>query len=329
MNRFRSHRTNHSHGLWRDSISDEPIGNEFIPLLAAGVAGRLSVLPVVLYLPSVMGRPIWDDVGLISGEAFGQNTWLSAMTHPFLGGYFRPLTSVSLGCWIPSYARTSPFYYHQTNILRARAHGGFGRLLERSRITQRKAAGFWAGVFFATQPFQVGAAAWIGGRTDALSAFFLAAFMVGLVQYHRTLINGIRNHSAAAEDLQSGSLPSRGRGWGEGASALPRVHDERSEKPSNAKVHTTPSKAGWLVIASSSPLLLAGLSKEQAIAIFPAAPLSCVCVWEQEVEGRLAVVHPVCVSPRWCTWSWGSETRRGSLASLPGSSICSTWRSGR
>ena len=44
----------------------------------------------------------------------------------------------------------------------------------------------FAGLFFATQPLQVGATAWIGGRTDVLSAMFLAAFMVTLVKYHQT-----------------------------------------------------------------------------------------------------------------------------------------------
>jgi len=43
-----------------------------------------------------------------------------------------------------------------------------------------------AGLFFAAQPMQVGAAAWIGGRTDALSALFLSALLVSLVLYHQT-----------------------------------------------------------------------------------------------------------------------------------------------
>jgi len=174
-------------------------------------------LSILLYLPSLMGGSIWDDDDLISGSGFGRANLLTAWVHPFLGHYFRPLTTVSI-LIDSSYANQTPFYYHETNIL---FHAFTAVLVSclALLITQKKLAGILAGIFFTTQPLQVGAASWIGGRTDALSAFFLAAFMVSLVKYHQT------------------------------------------------------SHRNWL-IASTITFLLAALSKEQAVFILPAVPLS-------------------------------------------------------
>lgn len=142
------------------------------------------IFSIALYLPSMMGGAIWDDDDLISGKAFGMNTFLSAFTKPFLGHYFRPLTSASF-VLDSSFAKQTPFFYHQTNVL---LHAITAVLIAclAILITKKQMAGILAGLFFATQPLQVGAAAWIGGRTDVLSAMFLAAFMVTLVQYHQT-----------------------------------------------------------------------------------------------------------------------------------------------
>jgi len=172
---------------------------------------------IALYLPSLLGGAIWDDDDLISGAAFGKNTFISAFTKPFLGHYFRPLTSASF-VMDSSFAKSTPFFYHQTNMM---LHALTAVLIACLAlcITQKQVAGILAGVFFAAQPLQVGAAAWIGGRTDVLSAFFLAAFMVTLVQYHQT------------------------------------------------------KKAPWL-IASTVTFFLAALSKEQALFVLPAVPLS-------------------------------------------------------
>src|ERR1019366_5137207 len=111
-----------------------------------------------------------------------KNTLVAAFTHPFLGHYFRPLTSASF-VFDSSFAKQTPFFYHQTNIL---IHAITAVLVAclTLLITKKKVAGVLAGLLFATQPLQVGAAAWIGGRTDVLSAMFLAAFMVALVQYY-------------------------------------------------------------------------------------------------------------------------------------------------
>jgi len=136
---------------------------------------------IVLYLPSIMGGAIWDDIELISGHAFGKNTFQAAFTNPFLGRYFRPLTSASF-VFDSSFAKSTPFFYHQTNILLHAITAVLVACLAIT-ITQKKSAGILAGLFFVTQPMQVGAAAWIGGRTDVLSALFLTAFLICLIRY--------------------------------------------------------------------------------------------------------------------------------------------------
>jgi len=174
---------------------------------------------IILYLPSLMGGAIWDDVDLIKGKAFGGNTLVAAFTKPFLGHYFRPFTSASFVI-DSSYAKETPFFYHQTNILLHAVTAVFVSCLVLA-ITDKKGAGILAGLFFAAQPLQVAAAGWIGGRTDVLSAFFLAAFMLCLVRYHKA---------------------------------------------------ATSNKV-WLALATLM-FLFGALAKEQALAIFPAVPLS-------------------------------------------------------
>ena len=165
----------------------------------------------------MMGAATWDDDLLISGAGLGGNRFVTSFTHPFLGIYYRPLTSFSFAV-DSAFSNQTPFYYHQTNILLHALTAVLVCCLG-FLITRKQVAGVLAGLFFATQPMQVGAAAWIGGRTDDLSGLFLALFMVSLVCYH---IN---------------------------------------------------PKRGWLALSVVS-FLLAALSKEQAVFIFPAASLS-------------------------------------------------------
>lgn len=150
---------------------------------------------IMLYLPAMMGAAIWDDFELIDGSGFGKNNLVSALTKPFLKHYFRPMTSVSFVV-DSGFAKATPFFYHQTNIL---LHAVTALLIAclTLAVTKRMCAGIAAGLFFAAQPVQVGATAWIGGRTDVLSAFFLAAFMLTLVFYHQSAKKGWLFGSAA------------------------------------------------------------------------------------------------------------------------------------
>lgn len=184
-----------------------------LPLALTGIF----LISIALYVPTLKGGPIWDDTQLISGAGFGHNDFASAFTRPFLGHYFRPLTSASLV--IDSLiGGKNPLFYHWTNLL---LHAITAVLVSclTLLISRRRSAAVLAGIFFATQPLQVGATAWIGGRTDALSAMFLTAMMVALVQHFGT------------------------------------------------------GQKRWLP-ASVFCFLLASLSKEQAIFVLPAVPLS-------------------------------------------------------
>lgn len=192
------------------------------------------VISVAFYLRSLQGQPIWDDHMLISGEIFGGNTLRAALTHPF-ATYFRPLTALSF-VLDTSYCRGNPFFYHQTNVL---LHSFAAVLVSCLAfvLTNSRRAGVLAGLFFAGQAMQVGAVGWIGGRTDALSTLFLAAFLVTLVQHIKT------------------------------------------------------SRRVWLVVSVVS-LLLAALSKEQAIAALPAVPLAVFLLGSRRWKDALVVSAP-------------------------------------
>ncbi len=192
------------------------------------------VISVAFYLKGLSGLPIWDDHMLISGEVFGGNTVLAALTHPF-ATYFRPLTALSFVI-DTSYGHGNPFFYHQTNVL---LHAVTAVLVSCLAfvITNSRRAGIFSGVFFAVQSMQVGAVGWIGGRTDALSSLFLAAFLLTLVQYIKT----------------------SGRAW---------------------------------FIASLCSLLLAALSKEQAIAALIAVPFAVQMIGNRPFKNVIAVSAP-------------------------------------
>ncbi len=193
------------------------------------------LLSIALYLPSIKGDFVWEDAALANGHALGGNTFVAAFTKPFLGHYFRPLTSASF-VFDSLFATQTAFSYHQTNIL---LHAITAVLIAclAMALTQKQWAGILAGLFFATQPIQVGAAAWIGGRTDALSAMFVAAFLVTLVVYHQT------------------------------------------------------SRTRWLA-ATTVCFFLAALSKEQALAILPAVPLSVFVFGSRKWKDALRICIP-------------------------------------
>lgn len=130
---------------------------------------------VVVYLPALTGRFIWDDRVIMDGQAIGGGrSFLACWTSPFLSNYYRPMVSTSFYLEKSIFGPT-PFWFHQTNILihlltTAALIGAMLRLTESRRIA------LIAGLLFAVQPAQVGAVAWIGGRTDSQAALFMALF---------------------------------------------------------------------------------------------------------------------------------------------------------
>ena len=138
----------------------------------------------LLYFPAFRGTPIWDDFNLMKPtKSVGTIDLVSSFTHPFFS-YFRPLTSTSFVIENALF-HGNPVFYHLTNItlhaLAAVLIACFTVLLTRKRL-----AGILAGLFFSAQPLQVAAVAWIGGRTDALSSFFVTMLLVCLLMYYRT-----------------------------------------------------------------------------------------------------------------------------------------------
>lgn len=151
---------------------------------------------VAIYLPCMMGAATWDDDMLISGVGLGPNRLVTSFTRPFLGIYYRPLTSFSFA--VESlYAKDTPFFFHQTSIL-LHAFTAVAASCLVLLVSKKRLAGVFAGLFFGLQPMQVGATAWIGGRTDVLSTFFLALFLLALVQFHLQAKPAWLNASVAA-----------------------------------------------------------------------------------------------------------------------------------
>lgn len=162
-------------------------GKIFFNAWRLGLIGVFA-LSILIYVPSLWGKPVWEDPLLISGQGTGGNTFLGAFTHPFLGSYYRPLSSVSF-IVDRHFQDQTAYIYHQTNVL---LHAATALLIcfLTLRVTRKPLAGIFAGLFFAIQPAQIGAVAWVGGRTDVLSAFFIVSFITTLVLYYQSSRNG-------------------------------------------------------------------------------------------------------------------------------------------
>lgn len=149
---------------------------KFWPLLVALVLA-VSAFP---YINALSGTPVWDDPLLLSGEVTGQSHGLAgAVSQPFMKEYFRPVASLSfqIGNLVHG---PSPFFHHLTNLvvhlLTVLAVIGCGVALFCDRLL-----GLLSGAIYGALPMQVGAIAWIGGRTDALAALFIALFFLFLL----------------------------------------------------------------------------------------------------------------------------------------------------
>jgi tetratricopeptide (TPR) repeat protein len=139
------------------------------------------LLSALLYTSALSGERVWDDHMLLSGEAIGGgDRLLYAITRPFLDHFFRPLVSVSFFLERRLWHDHIPGY-HLTNVLLHLLTTGalIGAL---HAIFRRRAIALAGGLLFAAQPAQVGAVAWIGGRTDSLCALWMALFIWALAR---------------------------------------------------------------------------------------------------------------------------------------------------
>jgi len=144
----------------------------------------MAMLVLGLYWQTTEFAPLWDDRLILSGTGIGGGTLAGALDSLFLGSYYRPFTSLSYAIdrqiWI-----NNAFGYHQTNIL-LHLLATIAVAWMATVVSQRRDVGAAAGALFATQAAQVAAVAWIGGRTDTLSALATALFVGATVQWVRT-----------------------------------------------------------------------------------------------------------------------------------------------
>ena len=147
----------------------------------ANVRFRIASIVIVLlsgliYLPVIHGTVIWDDKEILLGRGIGApQSILQCFMRPFLFHYYRPLTSVSflIDHWMWG---SNTFGYHLTNILLHVLTTAVLIGVIAAAFPNRPFVALVDAFLFAVQPVQVSTVAWIGGRTDSLSTFWIAVF---------------------------------------------------------------------------------------------------------------------------------------------------------
>ena len=195
----------------------------------------VALISMLFYLPALRGELVWDDLPLVGTNLYGTQNLHSAFTMPF-GHYYRPLTAAVFAIQ-NGLAHGTPFLYHLTNIVLHVLASVLVAILA-FQVFRKNLVAILAGLFLAVQPAQVGATAWVGGLTDALTVPLLAGFMFVLVRYQ--------------------------------------------EQPKVALA------VQWAVL-----LLLAGLSKEQALAIIPIVPLSNFVFGSRKLKDAILSSVPI------------------------------------
>jgi tetratricopeptide (TPR) repeat protein len=138
------------------------------------------LLSTVVYVGALTGTPILEDSDLIQGSPrVGGSSVASCFSNPFLGRYYRPVVPATFALERPL-AGLSPIFYHQTNIVLHAVTAAILMLFLREAFARRSVA-LTGGILFALQPAQVGAVAWIGGRTDSLCVLFMLLFAWSLI----------------------------------------------------------------------------------------------------------------------------------------------------
>lgn len=133
-------------------------------------------LAVLTYLPSLTNGAVWDDHQLLAGDIIsGEKPWWLAFTLDYWnlgkvwsdsGGYYRPLTALSLRLDYLLGAG-APLPFHITSIL---LHGLASAAVFplALRFGASRVAAQLASVLFAVNPHEAETVAWISGRPDLL-----------------------------------------------------------------------------------------------------------------------------------------------------------------
>lgn len=148
---------------------------------------------IILYAFGVNGPLLWDDMDWIVNNPFVHSfTWhniVSIFTQNILAGinglsnYYRPLLLVS---FIPNYfiSGTNPFLYHVINDIIHFINGVLIYYLV-LRWFKHKRVAFIASLLFLIHPLQTEAVAYVVGRGDPMSAFFI---LIGIILFIRKRI---------------------------------------------------------------------------------------------------------------------------------------------
>ena len=156
------------------------------------------LLAILININVLTNGFVWDDVILIEQQIPGFQT-LSDVIFPDLTifqiskNYYRPLITLSF-LWDQKIWNQNPFGYHLTVFL---FHIGntllvffLSRRLLRDHANQNWIA-LLTSSLFAVHPIHTESVAWMSGRTDSISAFFMFSSMLCYVKYHEKEKNGI------------------------------------------------------------------------------------------------------------------------------------------
>lgn len=153
----------------------------FQRVLASRPLGLLVVAltATCIYLPSLDGDYVWEDIGLITTSGVGKSTLIACFTRPFTDVWYRPIIAATF--WLDRQAwGQDAVLFHRTNILiHAVTALALMGLLETALRNRRVA--FLGGLLFAIHPLHLMSVAWLGGRTDALCALWTTLFAWALV----------------------------------------------------------------------------------------------------------------------------------------------------
>lgn len=151
-----------------------------------------------IYLPTLRSTFIWDDLQLATHPLrIGNNPYAF-----FFGGgvYYRPLLILSMSLDF-SFWHLNPIGYHMTNILLHGMNSLLVLLVGIYLLRNRNLSGtkdfsneesakplflsFISSLFFALHPIHTESVAWISGRTDMLSTFFVLLAFLSYLIYER------------------------------------------------------------------------------------------------------------------------------------------------
>jgi tetratricopeptide (TPR) repeat protein len=153
-----------------------------------GLAGLLTVLVLVTYLPAYGAGFIWDDDYYVTAnptlhDLDGlKSIWLDVFATP----QYYPLVHTSF--WLEyRLAGSSPFLYHVTNVI---LHAANAVLLWRILLRLSVPGAWLIAAVFALHPMQVESVAWITERKNLLSALFYLSSALAYLRFSRKADDG-------------------------------------------------------------------------------------------------------------------------------------------